>query len=183
MSVVAALLVLTGTAGAASAHTGLDSSTPGDGATVPSLEVVTLRFAGRVTGSPDSLTMTTEDGRPVQLSAPQVTDETLTAKISGPTPEPGRYLISYRVRSGDGDPVAGSLAFTVAGSGKSEPAKASEPAPTTATPVAPTETPAATGGAATDPDASTATLLLGLGVAVAVAAGIGLAVSRRRSRP
>ena len=183
MTAFAALLVLSGTAGAASAHTGLDSSTPGDGATVQSLEVVTLRFAGRVAGGPDSVVMTTEDGRPVQLSAPQVTDDTLTAEISGSPPEPGRYSVSYRVKSADGDPVAGSLTFTVAGSAESEPARASEPAPTTATPVAPTETPTATEGAATDTEGSRGTLLLGLGVAVAVAAGIGLALFRRRSRP
>lgn len=189
MTTLAALLVLAVTASPSAAHTTLDSSTPGDGATVQSLKTVTLRFASPVSNDAASLTMTSKDDEPVRLSAPKVTDDTMTAKISGAQPEPGRYVLSYSVKSLDGDAVTGDLAFTLAGSAKGKSSPASEPpsptptpTPTSLTPAAsPTVTPVGAGSTTSGSEGGAGTLVLGLGLAVAVLGGAAyVAISRRR---
>ncbi|MFB9691346.1 copper resistance CopC family protein [Amycolatopsis plumensis] len=113
--VAAAMLVavtaLLATAAPASAHAGLKSSNPAEGAslaTAPSK--IELTFGEAV--KPDTITVTGADGTKWETGAPTVTDAVVTVPVT-PAGPAGKYVIAYKVTSEDGDPVSGTVNFTL----------------------------------------------------------------------
>ncbi|MFB9691223.1 copper resistance CopC family protein [Amycolatopsis plumensis] len=113
--VAAAMLVaataLLATAAPAAAHAGLKSSNPAEGAslaTAPSK--IELTFGEAV--KPDTITVTGADGTKWETGAPTVVDAVVTLPVT-PAGPAGKYVIAYKVTSADGDPVAGTVNFTL----------------------------------------------------------------------
>ncbi len=155
------------TAGPASAHDELASSTPRDAATVTAPGEVVLRFAEPVLTIGLVVTVTGPGGA-AGAGRPVVAGQTVTQALRSPAP-PGRYTTVWRAVSSDSHPVSGTFTFTVAApaavttapqtgsttTSSTAPAIASStapptPAPTTAPPTVTDGTlgaaPAATGG-------------------------------------
>lgn len=96
----------------AAAHSDLRTSRPVDGQTVSSpLTQVDLVFWASVSGS--AVTVKDPEGSLVPGQASQVDDVTVRFAMA-PTTVSGPYTVEYRLTSGDGDPVSGSIAFTYA---------------------------------------------------------------------
>ena len=114
-SVAALLLVVCGGTGAF-AHASLVATEPRDGSMVAQApKTVRLRFNEPVT--PAVIRVIDSDGTTRNDAAVHAVDETI--EITLPTGLPaGTQVISYRVISADGHPVAGSMMFSV-GMGKS----------------------------------------------------------------
>jgi methionine-rich copper-binding protein CopC len=103
-------------AGSAAAHTALASSDPTNGATVGTAPaVVTLTFNEEINPAFANVVISSDDGRNWASGSPLVAGPELRASVSPDLPPGGVYTVGYRVVSGDGHPVTGSLAFTVAG--------------------------------------------------------------------
>lgn len=179
-----ALLALVGlgaSAGTADAHTSVRGSTPANGTTVQSLDAVSVRFVDPVMNDFAGVAMTTDDKRPVPLSKPQVTSDTLTATVDGAQPEPGLYVVSYRAVAVDGHPITGSFTFTLdAPGGSSDPPSAAPPAP--APSPSPSPSPSPTAASPADPVATSSArpLAVTLGVSAALLALGALVWSFRR---
>lgn len=114
---LAALLLLLGlavvTATPAAAHTGLESSSPADGATVRRAPTtLVLRFADPVVPGTAVGALDGPGGRH-SLRAPTVRGATVRMTLAGPA-SPGRYRLAWRVVADDGHPVSGTLRFEVA---------------------------------------------------------------------
>ncbi|MCD0451047.1 copper resistance protein CopC [Actinocorallia sp. API 0066] len=172
------LLTLPGAAGAlgvlaaltfatpVSAHTALSGSSPGDKAEVSAVEEVVLTFNEEV-----------RSARVVVQDAAEKRAHRGTAKIDGnevvqkvrANLAPGEYTVGYRVISGDGHPVSGSLTFTLK-PGAETTDGASAPATASASPSAVADT---EGG-------GTRWLMVGAGLAAGV--GFGLLITMRRRR-
>ena len=118
-----------GSAAALPMHARLASSTPADGATVKTAEQVVLTFNEDV--NPNFVVV--EVGGPAGAEAdgdPTTDGRTITQRLLGDLPA-GEHVVTYRVVSTDGHPVAGTLTFSTTA------------APASASPT-PTDTPAAT---------------------------------------
>ncbi|MCE5288563.1 MAG: copper resistance protein CopC/CopD [Nocardiaceae bacterium] len=103
------VLLFLGAAAPASAHAVLLSTTPSDGQVVSSAPAdVTLTFNEPVTVREVSIVST---GSPQQLSARTV-DAVVHASLP-PGLAPGSYIVSWRVISDDGHPIAGALTFSL----------------------------------------------------------------------
>jgi len=168
------VLVMTG-APAASAHTSLISSSPEDGAVLPSAPTeVALTFDEDLLPGADVMALTDAQGN-VIVTQP-VTPDGPTVRLPWPPGLPaGEYQIGYRVVSGDGHPVDGAIVVTVnASSGAASPAGDAAPS---ASAGAATATATAPGDAAGIPAAP-----LWLGALVIVAAGAGVVLVARRPR-
>jgi copper transport protein len=113
-AVAALLLVVCGVTGA-SAHASLVATEPRDGSMIAQApKTVRLRFNEPVT--PAVIRVIDAEGRTRDDAAVHATDETI--EITLPTGLPaGTQVISYRVISADGHPVAGSMMFSI-GMGK-----------------------------------------------------------------
>ena len=61
-----------------------------------------------------SVSLATVAGRKVALTKPQISANKLTARISSPTLNSGKYQVSYRVVSADGHVITGGYRFTLA---------------------------------------------------------------------
>ncbi len=114
-------------------HTELLGSTPKDGSSVKTAEVVTLKFSEDV--NPDFVT--------VQVAGPSGDETGGDATIDGGTvTQPlvgdlaaGQHVVTYRVVSTDGHPVSGTVTFTTtAGPASASPTASVSATPTTATP-------------------------------------------------
>ncbi|MGF7006149.1 copper resistance protein CopC [Aminobacter sp. BE322] len=120
---VVAVAAVLGATAAASAHASLLRSTPSEGA------VVQTAPAGIVLGFSEAVTPLV-----IELSAPDSSSARPAAKAVGadltidwPAQDaPGTYLLSWRVVSSDGHPVAGILSFSI-GSPSATPPTAAEP--------------------------------------------------------
>ncbi|MCW2879407.1 MAG: copper resistance protein [Sphaerisporangium sp.] len=101
-------------AGPAAAHTRLVSSSPGKGAKMDRLpQVVKLKFS-EVVRQPAALVVTGPDGTEISTGKAAVVDATLSRHLANSTgPAAGRYTMSYRVTSGDGHPLSGTVTFTL----------------------------------------------------------------------
>jgi copper transport protein len=110
----------------ASAHAVLVETSPRDGERLdqPPAELV-LRFSEPIV--PIAVRLLDEHGAEVPGVTVELHGETLIAHPPTPLPE-GAYLISYRITSVDGHPVAGSFVFSI-GSGARPKAAALETAP------------------------------------------------------
>lgn len=113
IAIVAALVTLW-TAPNAWAHTELVSSDPADGAKVITyVSSVTLTFNEPV--DPDEATISVIGPGNAEWEAGAITASgtrlTMPVRPTGPT---GHYTIAYRIVSADGDPVGGSVSFSLA---------------------------------------------------------------------
>ena len=125
VTAVAALLLVGCGATGAFAHASLVATEPRDGSMVAQApKTVRLRFNEPVT--PAVIRVIDSEGRTRNDAAVHAADETI--EITLPTGLPaGTQVISYRVISADGHPVAGSMMFSV-GMGKSATVPASSDA-------------------------------------------------------
>jgi methionine-rich copper-binding protein CopC len=138
---VAATVLVTATAllatgSPALAHAGLTSSNPAEGAslaTAPSK--IELTFGEAV--KPDMITVTGADGAKWETGTPVVIDAVVTVPVT-PAGPAGKYVIAYKVTSADGDPVSGTVNFTltaaVAPSTTAAPTTSSSAAPSSSAP-------------------------------------------------
>lgn len=108
-----ALLLLSGLqAPAAQAHASLVSTDPAEGAVLPEApETITLTFNEPVTLGPDSTRLYDAAGEEVASEGRSVDATVIVAP--GDDLTAGTFVLTYRVVSADGHPVAGSLSFSV----------------------------------------------------------------------
>ncbi|HYG93852.1 MAG TPA: copper resistance protein CopC [Nocardioides sp.] len=96
----------------ASAHATLVSTDPAEGAVLPEApEQVTFTFDEQVSLTPDGLQVYDAEGQPVDADA-----SSRDTEVIGDLPEElddGTYVVTWRVVSADGHPIAGSLTFHV----------------------------------------------------------------------
>ncbi len=112
LALLVALTAVTGAAGLAEAHTGLESSTPAQGATVTSLPApVRLRFEDPVVPGTAAGVLTGPEGR-VDLAAPAVRGTVVTMTLPR-MHHAGHVTLAWRVVAEDGHPVSGTLDLTV----------------------------------------------------------------------
>ncbi|GAA2133913.1 copper resistance protein CopC [Kitasatospora kazusensis] len=112
----AAVVLLIGGAGAASAHAALVSTDPGESSVVPTApSAVTLTFSEGVTLSADSVRVLSPDGKVVDTGNPGHADgKSDTARVglnSGLAN--GTYTVAWRAVSEDSHPVGGAFTFSV----------------------------------------------------------------------
>ncbi len=164
------------------AHTGLDASTPADGAHVDAApEEVTLTFTEDVLADYLQLAVTGPDGAAVTAGAATVDGPVVSQPVT--VTAPGAHVVAYRVVSADGHPVSGRVTFSVTGA----PSVAGTAAPAS-TPVAAPTTPDVPGAAGGAPAAEASASSGGTrwwpvpAVLVGVAGLALLAASRRRRR-
>lgn len=114
VAVSALLLVLVGAA-PASAHTELLDVTPAEGKKVVAVSPVTvsLTFTEAIDPALANLVVLDAEEQVVATQAVQVQGP-VVATVTREVPEPGAYVIRYRVVSSDGHPVDGESRFTVA---------------------------------------------------------------------
>jgi copper transport protein len=116
----ASLVAIAGPAAAAPVllHAEIVSTSPYDGQRLPrSPQALTIRFSEPVSLVQDSLRVLRTDGSPsgrrVTFGAPRVAGTVVRWPVSRDLGK-GSYLVSWRVMSDDGHPVAGAFAFGVA---------------------------------------------------------------------
>jgi len=190
---VTALLLMLASAPPASAHTELVDVTPAAGKKVLASTplTVSLTFTEAIDPALANLVVLDSDEKviatdPVQVQGPVVGTVTKNA------PEPGDYVIRYRVVSSDGHPVDGESRFTVAAP-KPKPEAAPEPTDAEPTEQAATPEAEATGEASAsdvatasseshDDASSTPLVVTGLLVLAGIVLLAGL-LRRRAARP
>ncbi len=177
-TVLAAVVALLLGAAPAAAHTRLESSDPADGASVATGPgSVSLRFNEDVRAEFATLTVVGPDGAQYQegpVSAAGVRVSTAVAPLG----QAGAYRIGYRVISGDGHPVQGTVSFVLTAPGPAAaplpPTAAAPPAPDpVAAPVDRQATAQQGGGAPVWPWLVGAVVLVGVGAAAALRPGGG----------
>lgn len=96
--------------GVASAHTSLKDSTPKDESTVTSeLDIIELEFTDDVT---DPRVEVLDAGGQNHADGEVVLDGAMVQQAVGGL-ESGEYVVAYQVVSADGDPVSGTITFTL----------------------------------------------------------------------
>jgi len=139
-------IALVATATPALAHAELLASTPPANASLATAPAtVELTFDEPVTLPENALEVVGPDNVTWRLGTPTLTGATVSAPVTAQGPA-GRYTLVYRVIAGDGDPVSGSVAFTLTA--------AATPATTTAA------TPSSAAPPRTDPSAGDGGTLL-----------------------
>lgn len=127
LGLLAAFALLFGAAlaspSAAVAHDQLLSSSPADGETLDAApSEATLEYSGEIQPIGLEILVSDASGTAIELpDEPVVSGMTVTQAL--PTLAPGDYTLDWRVVSGDGHPIAGSIAFSVAGAAATEPAE------------------------------------------------------------
>lgn len=177
---LALLLGLTLAASPASAHAGLTSSNPEEGATLKELpSEIVLEFTEEI-GTPAFVAVTDPDNRRLDDGDPVLDGATVRQRID-PATHAGLHTIAYRVVSADGHPVTGHVRVTVEFADDAGPAGStgadSDPSADAASDEASDETESDTEGT------SNARFVAGAVVGVLVALLLGvLALSRRGRR-
>jgi copper resistance protein C len=183
----AVTVVLTATP--AAAHAELIASTPAQGASVAAAPTeVRLTFSDAVTPAPNVVEVTGPAGAQWVVGTPTVAgaDVTVPVEASGPA---GAYTLTYRVVSADGDPVSGSVRFTLTAdataptsssptSSSPSPSPTTEPAPDSESSAAPVQN---TAESDTEDGSGVPAWVWILGGALLVAAGIAAALRLTRS--
>ena len=173
------LLALSGvllTAGPASAHTELTSSSPAEGASLAAPpRKIELTFAEPVTLQPDPISVTGPDGAKWTVGTPAVVDAVITALVT-PSGPAGAYTLTYKVVSDDGDKVTAAVHFTLTAPVSSS--AAAETSSAGAASATPTPTPASAIG-----DSIPAWVWILVAVAGVVAAAVVALRLWRRPRP
>lgn len=112
LAVLLALLLVGGAAAPASAHANLVSTDPVEGAILEEApEQVTFTFDEPVSLVADGLQVFDATGAAVEVAAGS-RDEVVTGDLGGGLDD-GTYVVTWRVVSADGHPIAGSLTFHV----------------------------------------------------------------------
>jgi copper transport protein len=140
VAVVLAIVAMAAGHGTAHAHTGFESSTPAEGATVSApVDVVTIVFTGEATPVGDEFIALTPEGVLQPASSIETTDDMVFTVRFDPPLTGGQVGIRWNVQAADAHPIEGAFAFTVT-------APAPTAAPATAAPAttAPPETVAST---------------------------------------
>src|ERR1700756_1501579 len=108
---VAALLLLAGFAGEASAHASLVFADPRDGTVLAQApKTVQLRFNESVTAG--AVNLIDASGKQRTDVVVDAGDEAINVALPADLPK-GTQIVSYRVISADGHPVAGSITFSI----------------------------------------------------------------------
>ncbi|RZS31256.1 hypothetical protein EV193_115135 [Herbihabitans rhizosphaerae] len=122
------------------AHNVLTSSSPAADETVAAAPSrVTLTFNGPVENRLAEIAVLGPDGARGEAGKAVVEGAVVSAPLR-PLAAPGKYTVNYRIVSGDGHPVSGTLAFTLAGGAPVAPvaaAPAAAPVPAPAPQAAP----------------------------------------------
>jgi copper transport protein len=106
-----ALILLVG-ASPASAHASLIGTDPAEGEVLAKTpDVVTFTFDERVSLSDQSIRVFDAQGEPV--SAEATSEDTVVSADLPDELDDGTYVVTYRVVSADGHPIAGSLTFSI----------------------------------------------------------------------
>ena len=125
--VVAAALLLLG-AGSALAHDEVVATTPAADASLPSPpSTVELQVGSPPQVLGTEVRVTGPDGAVVSEGDPEVLGTTVRQPLAGDLPA-GAYTVDWRVTSGDGHPITGSIGFTVAEGAAPSTAPSSAPA-------------------------------------------------------
>ncbi|MEU4223949.1 copper resistance protein CopC [Nonomuraea sp. NPDC026600] len=188
LTALLAALVLLGTAGPALAHDALKSSDPAKGATVESIDKVTLEFTSPI--RIPVVIVRGPGGTAYQSGDPHAGGKVVTQELKGTLPN-GKYTIAYRVVSSDGHPIEGEIPFTVKGAPSPSPS-AELQAPVTQAPASPaasqvpaSQVPASTDRAVAAESATSGSfpvwLLIVVGALVGI--GIGFLFSARKKPP
>lgn len=168
-----ALVALGSTALPASAHTELKSSNPAKGAALPAPpQQVELTFTESVTAPADAITVTGPNGAKWTVGQATVAGPVVTAPVQATGPA-GTYTITWKVVSDDGDPVTGTIDFTL-----SAPTTTTVPTTTTTATAAATSSAAPAAQSENDNGGVPAWVWILAGVLVLV--GIGTAIALRR---
>jgi copper resistance protein C len=113
LSVLLAGFAVLLTATPALAHTTLKSSSPTDGAQLASPpDVVTLTFEEAVTLAADPVSVVGPDGEAWTVGTATVTGASVQVPVEASGPA-GQYSLRYTVIADDGDPVRGTVHFTL----------------------------------------------------------------------
>lgn len=174
IAVLVALVTLW-TAPAAWAHTELTGSSPEDGSEVnTSASSVSLTFDEPVDAEGATISVIGPGNAEWEVGAITSTGHKLTAPVR-PTGPTGRYTMAYRIVSADGDPVGGSVSFTlVVSEGQVAPSK--QPTTSAAPVVSAQPEDAGDGGLPV-------WVWVVMGLVVAGVIAVGVAVVRSGSRP
>jgi copper transport protein len=122
---LAGVAVLLGTAGPASAHATVVTSSPSDGARLQAApDEVTVEFDEGVSLGAGYARVLGPGGDRVDTGAASVTDDVLTVPLRDDLPD-ASYVVTWRVVSADSHPVSGAYAFVV-GDGELAAATAAE---------------------------------------------------------
>ena len=102
----------------AQAHTSLVSSVPIKNSTIKAMpKTIAMTFDDKlikIAGKNVSkFSVVGPDGMEIKLGPITLTNEIISAAVLEPKPKPGIYKINYRVISGDGHPVTGTIKFTL----------------------------------------------------------------------
>jgi methionine-rich copper-binding protein CopC len=120
--------------GSGLAHAELIASTPAEGAALPAPpQEVQLTFNEPVTPAATPVQITGPGGAAWTAGAPAVAGAVVTVPVQPAAGPPGVHTLLYEVSSRDGDPVTGTVRFTLT-------AAVPVPTTTTTTPAAPTTT-------------------------------------------
>jgi copper resistance protein C len=175
------------TASPAMAHDQLVETSPADAAVVDTAPVeVTLRFTEEVMNISSQVIVRGPTGEVLADTEAVVSGSLVSAPLPAGLAN-GSYTVAWRVVSGDGHPIEGTLGFTIAAS--ADPAAPVAPLATPTSPGAPlaSSTPVPTSGTATEAaDAgsmtgpSTIGIVLGLLAAVVAGTAVALVLLRRR---
>jgi methionine-rich copper-binding protein CopC len=149
-AILAAAVLVFGTAAPALAHDALKSSSPAKGAEVKALDEVKLEFTAKVR-VPFVIVRGPGDEQ-VQAGKPEADGAVVRQAVKGPLPD-GKYTIAFRVVSSDGHPIEGEIPFRVKGAGTPSPSP--EPSGTGEAAASPDASPAGTAAASPAPSAAT----------------------------
>lgn len=112
MSLLGAVLLVTGAAGVAEAHSGLAAASPGPGATVGG-EVAEIRiFYGDVVTAFDATVTNRSTGDVVDVEAELLSDVEAVVRLAEPLREDGEYAVRHTITSIDSDVVEAAYLFT-----------------------------------------------------------------------
>lgn len=197
VSLVLGILVVLVGAATASAHAGLVSSDPADGAALSSPPAsVSLVFSEDLMPDFVAISVTDGQGQPVAVRGLSITGA--TAQFDWPADAPtGAYTVAFRIVSQDGHPVEGAIGFTYSAptpsptsataspttsSASPPPTSASpEPTPTDVSPTpAPSPSPTVDPITPTSATSSTGWILAIVAIGVAAVIAIVIVVARRR---
>jgi methionine-rich copper-binding protein CopC len=181
---LATVLLLSGvavvaTATPAFAHAELKGSTPAEGASLAEApQQVQLTFSEAVTLPATPVTVTGPDGAAWAAGAASIAGAVVTVPVT-PNGPAGAYTLTYNVVSDDGDPITGTVKFTLTAA-----VPGAEAPPTTSTTAeAPTTTSSTTAVATTSDDSGGGVPVWVWILGAVVVVAIGLVVALRLGRP
>ena len=102
----------------AHAHTSLVSSVPMKNSTIKAIpKTIALTFDDKLVKiagkNVSKFSVIGPDGKEIKLGPIALTNQIISATVLESKPKPGVYKIDYRVISGDGHPVSGTIKFTI----------------------------------------------------------------------